>query len=544
MSRKLWIILSIVLLLLAGGIVYWNIHKRSIVRSTVKETVAKKTKNLYGIQTGSLDMDEVAGYLRVTNLHLQPDSNIYNTMVGTPDEPSVLIRIDIPELTVEGVETPKALMNSAIDGRKVLIQSPRIEVYFTGKGKDSAKNVPDKEVYRQILGNLTMIEIDTLSIVNATLVTKEWKTGDVRMMFDSVSIDLYKIAVDSAHDKDTTRILFAEQANMNCKKVKWMSKNKLYNYEIRNIDLNSASKKLGIAKVAVDPQLPEAKFMQQFKYARDRFDVNFQGVTLAGLNLPLLFKEEVVADSLVLASSTLKIFRDMSYPHDGRNRVGTYPQQMLMQLPFNLNIRQALFRNAFIEYKERNAKSGKSGKVQFYQASLRIDRLTSHKDLMAANPMKLTFNARFLNVTPIKAIFNFYPTNGKFTMDGEMGGMPATTVNQLTEPMGLAKVEKGTISGMKFNFNGNDNGTDGKLTILYDDLKVALLKKDTADNTLTKKKFISALANMQVKNANPNKKGEVRVADVHFDRIKEKSFFNLLWKTIFTGVKQSVGIEQ
>jgi hypothetical protein len=30
---------------------------------------------------------------------------------------------------------------------------------------------------------------------------------------------------------------------------------------------------------------------------------------------------------------------------------------------------------------------------------------------------------------------------------------------------------------------------------------------------------------------------------VHFQRILNKSFFNLIWKTLFTGIKQSVGMK-
>ncbi|MDF2191676.1 hypothetical protein [Paraflavitalea sp. CAU 1676] len=543
MSKKT-VIISIVLLLLAGGIVYWNIHKRGIVRSTVKETVADKTNNLYSMSTGSFEVDEVAGNLTAKNIYLQPDSNVYNALKGTEDEPSVLVKLDIPELVVAGVKTPKALLNSAIDGRKVLIQSPRIELYFTGKGKDSLKTVPDKEVYRQVLGNLTMIKIDTLSIVNATLVTKDWKTGDIRMMFDSVSIDLFRIAVDSAHDKDTTRILFAEQANVLCKKARWTSKNKLYNYEVRNIEVNSGTRSLGISRFKIDPTLPEAKFLQQFKYAHDRFDIDFEGISMANLNVPMLLREEIEADSLILKNSNLRIYRDLSYPHDGKNRVGTYPQQMLMKLPYEVNIRHARFVHAFIEYKERNAKSGKSGKVQFHDASIWVSNLTSKASLLDKDPMRVQFNARFLNRAAMKSVINFYPGNGKFTMEADLGSMPAETVNQLTEPMGLAKVEHGTISSLHFNITGNDHAADGQMTLLYDDLKISLLKKDTADNTLTKKKLASALANIQVKNANPGKNGEVRRVAIHFDRNKDKSWFNLVWKSIFNGVKSSVGIEQ
>lgn len=537
------IIALVILLIIAGGVVTWNMYKRRLAKTQVKDTVANKTNGLYGMEVGKLDFDEVAGSVQVTNLQLVADSNVYNQMAAVNDEPSVLMNISIPLLTVDGVQTPRALLNSEIVGRKVMIQNPRIELLFTGRGKDSLKAVPDKEVYRQILGNLELIKVDTLSVVNATLVTRDRKSGNIRMQFDSVSIDLFHIAVDSLHDKDTTRILFAEQVEVNCKRARWGSKDKLYNYQMRNIKVSSGKKRINVDHVSVDPALPEQKFLQQFKYANDRFDVNFQQVKITNLDIPMLLRQQIQADSLVSGKSSIRIYRDLSFPHDKQNRVGTYPQQMVMKVPFDLTIKTALFNNSFIEYKERNGKSEKSGKVQFYNVGVRVDNLTNDKKLMAEKNMRVQFSAQFLNKAPVKAIIHFFPTDGRFTIAGDMGAMPAPGVNELTEPMGLAKIETGTLTSLHFDFTGNNYGADGKLVMLYDDLKLSLLKKDSVDRTLDKMKLASLLANFKVKNENPGKKGEIRQATVHYDRDVSKSFFNLIWKSVFTGVKETVGIK-
>jgi hypothetical protein len=543
MSKRNKIII-VLLLLVAGGIIAWNFYKRGIVKSGVSQTVSDKTNKLYGMEVGKLDMDEVAGNLTVSNLQLAADSNVYNQLVSINDAPSVLMKIDIPTLTVEGVKTPRALLNSEVVGRKVVIQSPRIELFFTGRGKDSLKRVPDKEVYRQILGNLELIMIDTLSVVNATLITGDWKTGDNRMQFDSVSIDLYRIAVDSLHDKDTSRILFAEQVVVKCKKARWGSRNKLYNYEVREINLNSGAKKLSMNRVVIDPALPEQKFLQQFKYANDRFDVDLQQIRLANVSIPLLVRGQIQADSLVSGKSSIRIYRDLSYPHDKKNRVNTYPHQLLMKLPLPINIKKAFFNNAFIEYKERNGKSEQSGKVQFYQASIRVDNLMNRRKLFAGRNMQIQFNARFLNKAPVRALIHFYPADdqGKFTIEGEMGSMSAKALNELTEPMGLAKIETGTLTSLHFNFTGNNYVSNGIFTLVYDDLKISLLRKDSVDNSINKMKLASMLANIKVKNANPGRNDAIRRVTVHYDRDVSKSFFNLIWKSIFTGVKESVGI--
>jgi len=78
---------------------------------------------------------------------------------------------------------------------------------------------------------------------------------------------------------------------------------------------------------------------------------------------------------------------------------------------------------------------------------------------------------------------------------------------------------------------------------LYHDLKISLLKKDKKENKYDKKGLASLAANFIMKNSNPEGDKAPRVADVHFNRILNKSFFNLIWKTIFTGVKETTGIK-
>jgi hypothetical protein len=51
------------------------------------------------------------------------------------------------------------------------------------------------------------------------------------------------------------------------------------------------------------------------------------------------------------------------------------------------------------------------------------------------------------------------------------------------------------------------------------------------------------LANIVIKKSNPGKDGDPRTVDVHFNRILNKSFFNLIWKSIFTGIKETVGMK-
>ena len=75
----------------------------------------------------------------------------------------------------------------------------------------------------------------------------------------------------------------------------------------------------------------------------------------------------------------------------------------------------------------------------------------------------------------------------------------------------------------------------------YSDLKVDVLKRGKKSNDVKKKGLKSLVANIIVKNNNPGN-GALREVNPHYDRNVQKSFFNLVWKTIFTGMKKTVGM--
>jgi hypothetical protein len=94
---------------------------------------------------------------------------------------------------------------------------------------------------------------------------------------------------------------------------------------------------------------------------------------------------------------------------------------------------------------------------------------------------------------------------------------------------------------MDFNFTGNNFRAGGMFVMKYSNLKVELLKNDKKLNHVKKKKVTSLVANIIVKNDNPSN-GNLREVHAHFDRNIQKSFFNLVWRTILEGMRKTAGI--
>lgn len=461
--------------------------------------------------------------------------------------PPILLNIRIPEIIITGVKTPRALIDKEIVGTKLEIKNPSIEIIYTMAGKDSVRNIPTKEVYEQILGDLNQISVDTVELYGANIKTNNLKTKRQTIELSNAFIHLVDVKIDSAANADTTRLLFSKTVSINCDKLSWLSANNLYRYGADTLSISSAGNSVYVKKFYIAPQLAEDAFVRSLPTQDDRFDFSVKDIRITNINFNQLLNESIMADSMLIGSASFKIYRDLNIVRDKKNRVGTYPHQSIEKIPIPVDVKVVALSNSFIEYKERSITTKQTGRVQFHNVQAVIKNLTNNKELIAENNiMSVDIYSSFMGMTPLHILWSFYLNNpnGRFDVKGNLGSFNAKALNVLTEPMGPARLEDGTIKSVSFNLAGHDYAMDGSVKMIYDDLKVAILEKDEETKKLDKKKLASFAANIVIKNSNPSGKNDPRVEQVHFDRNTNRSIFHLSWKTLFKGIKETVGIKK
>jgi hypothetical protein len=544
------IIFSILIFFIAaliGGIWYWNTHKKAFMKNKLEAAIREKSIGLYKIKYESLKIDEIAGYLSVSNMHLTYDSTRYLDLQKQGKGPSILLDIHIPKISVSDVQISRALINNEIVGRKLEIINPVINIIYTHSGIDSSRVVPSKEVYEQILGNLDLIQADTVLISNAQIITSSRRTKKTSIQFQDVSIVLMNVKVDSSSHADITRLLFAKDVSITCRKMTWPSVNKLYDYSADSLSLSSLSNRLRIKSFRLTPLLDEDAFVKALPVQDCRINLSISNIQMKNINMAQLFEQNLVADSMLIGTANLKIYCDPGLPHKKKNRVGTYPHQVIEKISIPFRVGKVILSNAFLEYKERNHITRQSGKVQFYKIYASISNFTNEKKAIAVNNvMTADISSKFLNRTPLKVTWLFYLLHpkGRFDVKGSVGPIEGALLNSFAEPMGSISIRKGRINIAAFNLQGNDDSMDGNVKILYEDLKVAMLKKDIGSKERHTKPMLNFMANIFIINSNPKKNEEPRVVQVHLDRDPDKSIFHFSWRTLLKGIKETMGIPQ
>ena len=553
-GRRWFVAGIIILILVAVGIGGWNYFKYRLIKHKVSNLLYKNTNGLYTVEYDSLSVDEVAGNLSVTHLRLIPDTAKYRELYDNhQNAPSLLVAVTIPLLRISGVKTPRAVLNREIEGGRIAISNADIVIYHARSRSDSAlkdttKNPSLQETLLQLLNNLHHIKADTVQVDNTSLSYVDFIDDEQRVKGAAFSVHLYDILIDSASVADTGRILFARQVDANLHQLVINDKKGFYHYTADTIGFSSAGHSLVIKDFRVVPLHGEDGMMKASGTQTDRFDFHCGELSFKHLDLPQLMQGVIDADTLLITRGRFNIYRDLSYPRAGKSMIGRFPHQSLMKLAVPYRLQKVVATDAFIEYKERNPRSDSAGRVQFYHSTVVISRLTNIDSLLKKdNNCTVNFDTKLLNMSSLtsRIVLQLKDTAGRFTVKASVSGFDATRLNTLLRPMALAQADKGQIKRLDFELEGNNYTSHGKLVFLYEGLKVSVLKKDEQEKKLKEKKLVSMIANLVVKDANPGKKDKgPREATIDYKRITDRSFFNLIWKSVLQGVKISLGVEK
>jgi hypothetical protein len=320
----------------------------------------------------------------------------------------------------------------------------------------------------------------------------------------------------------------------------FLTDNKRYKINIGAFDINNANSSVRIKSITAKPQFSEVAFSKSLVRQEDLYNIELNNIELSGIDTRLLITRQRLEAAMARLQPVIKIYRDRTVAEDLSSKVGKYPHQLLQTITFPFGIKKLNLKNGMVAYTEKAAVSMQTGTVFFKNINGTIYNITNIKDLISKNNLLLLdATAGFMGVSNVHTVWKFplNSSNGAFNVSVTAGRFNAVSLNPLIEPLGMISIKKGGVNKLSCNLTGNDQLAKCAATLLYQDLKVEVLQYDSGD--VKKKALKSILANALLKNSNPLN-GVTRTDEINYERDKTKSFFNLLWKSIFTAAKKTV----
>jgi hypothetical protein len=573
MRKFRWLFILVPALLLLGGYVYVHqtlrssIHKdekhtgqdtptsdtlggkkvpatdlRPLFIKRVQQLVKKSSNGLYNLAVADLKLDVLSSTLSLQGVQLTPDTAVADSLRRLHLIPADVFTIFLDSLRIEGINLDDALTSKTMDYSLIKLMRPVITIHHQ-KGAVK-KDVAEKEDFSQrFLKELEKLSIKNLVVEEGTVNLYNDTKKDAPVVLKHVAVRLNSLQLDSTTRRDKNRFLFAQSGTVSFRNYSRRTPDGLYTMKIGAVTIKAPQDNVQLTNVSFTSPFNRAQFSKRQKKSKELYNLSLPSVTLRNVNWwALLNAEEVVADELHTTGGRLSIYLDRSLPP--RNRMGNFPSQLLMKLPVQLRIAKARMRDLDFSYAEYNPLSKATGTIYLDNVQLRITNLSNERRLHP-QPLTIAGSGLFMHAVPVTAQFRFDMArykSGAFTAHIKMKGFNGALINPFTEPMGMMKLERGTLQSAEATVRGDERQATGVVFIPYTDLKLAILERDTDGKALDKKDVTSLLANLLVLKRDNPKPGEApRRETAAFTRIPEGGFFMLIWKTILVGALKTIG---
>jgi hypothetical protein len=547
----MWIAFTLLFFLLAIISTAWYLNKqwRPILKNVIANTLIDATDSLYQVKYTYIKVNIITGNVIIDSLELIPNLKIYQKLIARGDAPENLVDLKISKLTLKRINPLKVYRQRKLDIKNITIQNPELSVFYT-KIKQRAKNTPDnRTAYQRLKQTLAAVKIESVFLSNVKFKYIDQSLKNPKTTFlDKLNIRINDILIDSLAQFDRDRLYNAKDIIAEISDYTFATADSLYYLNIKHALISSKNKKVNLEGLSLIPRLNRLAFSNHFEKQQERYQLTFDSLIANQIDFNKLLDDRTIKTSHInLINGALNVYLDRAKPKNNIDKGQNFPNLVLQRIAWNIIADTVSIKSTNINYTEFNPKTKQNGTLLLKNLSGRIYNVTN--DLASLNKNKyadayLTTYIMGEGELNSHLKLNLVSARGSFSFNGDMGYMQSSALNPLTKPLAKLATTSGVINSLSFKINGDVNGAGGTLTLKYNNLKIAILKQDE-DDKMKKSGIVSILANaLLVNNANPSENNKLIIAKPYYRRPPQSSFFNLLWKTIFEGIKQSIGLSE
>lgn len=445
--------------------------------------------------------------------------------------------LNIKNVQVNQLNTDAFIVQQQLKAGRVTSDGGLVTIYRQTKNKFAGSKAGNIEISSQIIDEA---QIDGIQLGKTKIIVIDpSKPKEAAFIINDVTFTASQLA-NVTNGSTVDELINNANWELAASGFSFLTKEKMYKFIATGVQINNKIGTVKIKQIALKPLYSEDKFIKIMKVQMDRYDLNFNNINLQGVNFKKLVNEGILEIADASLQPVIKISNDRTMPA-GKPTVALYPQQSIQAFKFPFYVKATHVINGGVFYTERGADSKMKGSPTFTHINANISNLTNLPDKIKANSiLDMKASALFLDAVKLTTEWQLplNPLDTVFKVKGEMGVITdATLLNKITEPLGMVSVKSGKINSLVFDLIGDNNKGRGTSTLLYNGLKIQVLK--VKNDELKKRGLLTFLANTLIKNDNP-RNNNIYVSDIDIKRDVDGSFFSLLLQCILDGAKKTL----
>jgi hypothetical protein len=514
---------------------------RPLFIKKLQQLVTKSSNGLYALSVSDMKLDVLNSTVSLENVSVIPDKVVLAALIEKAQAPNDVFTVSFKSFTIEGVNLDDALSSKTMDYKLVKLVQPVIEIHHA-KRKPTVEKRGDFS--DRFLKEMEKLSITKVIIEGATVIHYNDDKKGKQTKLNDFALSMNNVLVDSTTRSDKDRFLFAKEAFISFKNFSTVTTDKIYDLNIGSVTVKVPQQAVSLQNVSFKTKLSKEAFQKKIKTRKEIYDVSVPSIAIENMHWwDLLNEEQIEADAITISGLKLKVYLDRTPPPS--SKMGNFPNQMLMKMAMKIAVSKLKIQNMEVAYTEFNPKSAQEGTVVLDKINMAMTGLNNTVDKMAkSRSLAITASARFMRTVPMNAYFSLdlvQHKKGAFSAKLSVDGFDATLINSFAGPLGLVNVKEGSLQKVELNMSGDEMKATSSVLVLYKDLNVALLEKESGKQALDKKDVTSVLANVIIKNSNPKGGKDPRRENGEFVRDPDAGFLNLVWKAGLVGILKTIG---
>ena len=536
---------GVLVILLIATHIFLNTYVPSIIRNKINHLVIDGSDSLYKCSIGKISINIWAGNASIENINITIDSVKYKQQKKSGKLPNITYELRLSEGSITGLRIFPLIFT-----KKIIIETIRVEkanILLCRQHKEKKKPAPTEEsLWKTMNPYIKGIYINSISLVKTKFSYRHSENEkDVSFAYKDCSVNLQHIRIDSIGASNSSRILFTEDISIRFAGLNYFTPDSMYNLKMDSLSYSSFSKKIKMKNFSLKPTMTPAAFTKKHGMQIDIFETYITELTALNFKIEKIFTDnELCVDSIILKKPIIKINRDRTAHFDTTSQYGKYPNEALAKAPFVIKIPMVILDEAEIHYVEIQKLSHKTGDAFFTKVTGTITNITNYKeDIEKNNHCKFNLNGYFLKhgKLHVQLDFDLASTTGNYNAVADMGPISVDELNTVFVPFANVHLKTMNMHAGHIKFSGNSKGITGTARLLYDDLKIEILKPNPKTHQVKKQGFVSFFANLFVIRAhNRVGKKEVIANHIYVHRKRRQPFANLIWEFFFESLKKVI----
>lgn len=501
--------------------------KKSNVKFSAKNITLKELNFYEFTQNQTIDISEVL--LNNVQFHLTPENKDYDI------ESAILKKKEVPSDTLLLENISKLLIDFSLFKKNLRTDK--------NKAKKKGPHMDEKEFPFDTL-LVKNINIDRILLTDSKATIENSNLERPALVIPDIWFLAEGIKYTPISSENTNRILYSDRLMAKISNFNYILPDKLSVIKIDELILDSKDSSIHATNFALTPLVSKYEYGPAKGFQSSWLNIVNKSFTFEKVDfLRFINHQSFNAQTLRINNLNLNVFKDKRIPFP-EWQLRPLPQTSLRKMNFTFNVKEILLEDGYISYQEHAEKASSTGEIFFSDLNATILNLTNDSTHTSSYPYaKIGATAKVFGKGAIKAEFLFDLMNAKniHTYGVEVNPFDLTEFNRILIPSASVQISSGYNKKIIMSAKADEDYSYGDMKFYYEDLKIALLNRETEKPKGLGNVLGSFFANTFIIKSNNPRNLFLRKGAVFYERDEKRAIFDYWTKTFLSGVVSSIG---